>query len=259
MIHSKILAVKHSCFNKEDNDENYLCAFSKSPEKCLQCGTILKDEIVVKLMLPFSNAHVSILFPSYPIAKIAFILSDSSNSILNYQSNSNLHCGVIDSEGKVYHFTKQYGISIDSMGWEQSIIVNVSEVTGCKNLTSSKWNETIHSYVNNLNGSIHSYVNDLNGSIHSYVNDPNGSIHSYVNDPNGSIHSSMNQDYDCLDFVVDIIKYAINDQEVNRIRIAQWLSNQLEWVLLYTDIIKQLESGSLQVMKRLPIIAICQY
>ncbi|VDP57707.1 unnamed protein product [Schistosoma curassoni] len=121
---------------------------------------------------------------------------------------------------RLYHYTNQYGIQYDTIGWEQSIIINVSEVTKSDSLTSFKWNEIIYSVVNDFKQS----------------------------HPNRMI---QHNDYDCLDFVVDIIKYAIDDQQINRILIAQWLSIHLEWIILYENIRKQLESGSLQVISKL--------
>lgn len=231
MTHSNILAIKHSCFNHENNHENYICVMNKIPEKCLKCNETLENEMITQLLPPYSNAHQSILFTSYPLSRIAFISSDSnsnisnnsstiSSSIVHYQPNTNLHCGVVDSQGKVYHYTNQYGIQYDTIGWEQSIIINVSEVTQSHSLTSFKWNEIIYSVVNNFKQS----------------------------HPNRMI---QHDDYDCLDFIVDIIKYAIDDQQINRILIAQWLSIHLEWIILYENIRKQLESGSLQVISKL--------
>ncbi|TNN21398.1 MKRN2 opposite strand -like [Schistosoma japonicum] len=223
MIHNKILAVKHSCLNAVDDGEKYLCTYNSSPEKCLKCGAVIQDELLFQVLPPFSNAHVPIMFSSYPVARIAFIPSNNS-SILNYRSDSNLHCGAIDSEGKVHNFTNQFGIQSDSNGWEESIIINISEAAGCESLTSLKWDEIIH---------------------------------NFVNTSKSTVFSSMKQNYDCLDFVIDIIRRAINDQ-VNRVLVAQWLSTPLECVILYADIVKQLESGSMQVIKKLHNISISQ-
>ncbi|VDP59022.1 unnamed protein product [Schistosoma mattheei] len=100
-------------------------------------------------------------------------------------------------------------------------------MTKCDSLTSFKWNEIIYSIVNDFKQSHRDRMLQYD-------------------------------DYDCLDFVVDIIKYAINDQQINRILIAQWLSIQLEWIILYENIRKQLKSGSLQVISKLHNSVTCQ-
>ncbi|CAH8294049.1 unnamed protein product [Schistosoma turkestanicum] len=240
MIHSKkIIAIKHSCSNIDIDagDHTYLCTYDNPPEKCLHCGASFNNNetTIHQLLSPtITNAHNLIMFSSYPIARIVFILSDNSSidsSIFNYhqQSDVNFHCGVVDSDGQVYHYIQQIGVIMDLIGWEQCIMINVADSMKCDKLTSSKWNETIHQFVNN----------DRNTTT--------------IN--NHNLSSINQQQYDCLDFIIDIIKIATQNETVDRIQIATWLSNQLDWIRIYGDLVRKLEEDPnccWQIIEKLP-------
>ncbi|CAH8291706.1 unnamed protein product [Schistosoma turkestanicum] len=224
----KIIAIKHSCSNIDNDtgEQAYLCTYDNPPEKCLHCGASFNNNetTIHQLLSPtITNAHNPIMFSSYPIARIVFILSDNSSSILSYhqQSNVNFHCGVVDSDGQVYHYIQQCGVTMDLIGWEQCIMINVADTMNCDKLTSSKWNETIHQFVNDDD-----YFNQSNDSETTN---------------NHNLSSINQQQYDCLDFIIDIIKIATQNETVDRIQIAAWLSNQLDWIRLYGDLVRKLE------------------
>ncbi|CAH8512635.1 unnamed protein product [Heterobilharzia americana] len=223
MAHHKILTIRHSCLNSangklfEDTDkETYLFTLNCAPEKCLECNERLDHQTTNQLIPPVTNAHISVLFPSSPIARIAFISSDG-NKILNYHPDVNLHCGAVDSTGMVYNFTSQLGVHAASNGWEESVVINVAGVSGCCGLTSSKWDENIYRYVNNQEW---------------------------------FVRNTVDRTYDCLDFVVDLINDVTNsEKEVDRSSVAEWLSTYLERIMLHADILRSLESGSSQVIR----------
>ncbi|VDP95564.1 unnamed protein product [Trichobilharzia regenti] len=223
MAQHKILALRHSCLNThekpctddDDDDDEYIFTLNSSPELCLLCNEKIECGETIELLPPVANAHVSIIFLSCPVARVAFILSDFGK-MLSYHPGSSLHCGVVDSSGKVHSFTSHFGIRCDIDGWEESVVINVADVTQSYDLTSSKWDEIIYKCIHNQSFS------SKNGG---------------------------DETYDCLDFVIDIINSTEREENVNRISVASWLSVYLEHILLYKDVLKELLSGPVQVIR----------
>nr|XP_033782187.1 MKRN2 opposite strand protein [Geotrypetes seraphini] len=89
------------------------------PERCPRCGRPAVSsgrlqDAPVAIPSPFVNGHQ---------ASAAFLLRPTQGSFLkDYDGNSDLHVGVTNTTGTVYHYNET-GIHRDDLGWEQCVCV----------------------------------------------------------------------------------------------------------------------------------------
>ncbi|GAA27892.2 hypothetical protein CLF_112820 [Clonorchis sinensis] len=123
---------------------------------------------------PTENVHSPILFPNSPVARIVFIPSQSNKRWSDYDGKFSIHCGAVDSLGRVHNYCGHRGLRVDEVGWADAMVINLATVLDPLKVQSRMWDTAIHECSEDL-------------------------LRGHSDDPN--LHADKER-FDCLDFLV---------------------------------------------------------
>ncbi|TGZ33223.1 hypothetical protein CRM22_011421 [Opisthorchis felineus] len=148
------------------------------------------------------NAHSPVLFPNSPVARIVFIPSQSNKRWSEYDGKFSIHCGAVDSLGRVHNYCGRRGLRTDEVGWADALIINLATVLNSLKIQSRMWDIAIHECSENL----------LRG--HS------ADLHLHTDE----------ERFDCLDFLVDIVRQLVPGTRIDRLELSGLLANKLTYL-----------------------------
>ncbi|EDO45044.1 predicted protein [Nematostella vectensis] len=117
------------------SSDSYLI-FTTFPRSCEVCGSVLEN---CRLRVPpfrLPNPFVA----SRCVPRSVLIRPTRGDFLSDYQNGDNLHIGISDENGSVYHYDER-GANIDTCGWDQCVVVEIQN----RSHIEDKWREILHS------------------------------------------------------------------------------------------------------------------